>query len=64
MKCLDDRSLNGEFVEASRDQLLVVKKLDYADGEVSKRTTTVYDPLFVTLHGEPSRLQGCLNPQS
>ncbi|OAP60017.1 hypothetical protein AYL99_05019 [Fonsecaea erecta] len=55
-KCLSDRSLNGEFIECSRDQHFILKRPEYADGEVSKRTTTVYDPYFVTIHGEPSGL--------
>ncbi|OAL19026.1 hypothetical protein AYO22_10355 [Fonsecaea multimorphosa] len=55
-KCLNDRSLNGEFIECSRDQHFILKRPEYADGEVSKRTTTVYDPYFVTIHGEPSGL--------
>ncbi|KIW91782.1 uncharacterized protein Z519_07752 [Cladophialophora bantiana CBS 173.52] len=55
-KCLNDRSLNGDFIECSRDQHIILKRPLDADGEGSKRTTTVYDPYFVTIHGKASGL--------
>lgn len=63
LKFLNDRSLNGQLLECSRDKLIILKKPEYADGEFSQRTGTVYDPLFVAIHGEPSRQKEALNPQ-
>ncbi|OAG37844.1 hypothetical protein AYO21_07950 [Fonsecaea monophora] len=57
MKCLHDRSLNGELIECSRDKHFVLPRPGYADGETSKRTCTVYDPYFVQVHGESSQLE-------
>lgn len=61
LKCLGDRSLNGELIEASRDKLVIMEKPKYADGEYTKRTCTLYDPMFISVHGEPSKMAGILN---
>ena len=57
LKCLEDSSLNGELLECSRDKVLLLAKPEYADGEVTKRTCTVYDPFFKVVHGEFSGLE-------
>lgn len=57
IKCLEDHNINGEILEGSRTNILVLGKPEYADGEVTKRTCTVYDPFFKAIHGEPSGLE-------
>lgn len=64
MKCLDERSLYGELIEGSRDKLFALEKPKYADGEWTKKTSTLYDPMFMSIHGEPSGLPNILNPKS
>ncbi|ETI20464.1 hypothetical protein G647_08500 [Cladophialophora carrionii CBS 160.54] len=62
LKFLDDPSLNGKIIEASRDQLLFQEKPPYADGDYSKRSSTVFDPLFEMVHGQPSGLEDIVRP--
>ena len=62
LKFLDDPSLNGQIIEASRDQLLFQQMPPYADGEYSKRASTVFDPLFEMVHGQPSKLHDIVKP--
>lgn len=56
MRFLDNPTLTGEVVEASIDTLIPVEKLAWADGEMSRRACTVYDP-FKAIHGRVSGLQ-------
>jgi len=63
MKFLEDPSLTGELVEASVNKILLVEKPSYADGEVSKRVSQVYDPVFAAVHGEFSQLYDILRPR-
>lgn len=54
---LNDETLNGEALEASVDDILVLTRPELANGRYSKRAVTVWDPLFKMLHsGEPSAL--------
>jgi hypothetical protein len=56
-KALDDETLNGEALEASVNEILVLARPELANGRYSKRAVTVWDPLFRMLHnGEPSEL--------
>jgi hypothetical protein len=55
-KFLEDDSLAGEAIECSAEKLLFVPQLDYLNGKVSKRATTVWDPLFKMYHKELSQL--------
>lgn len=59
-KVLDDASLNGELLECSMDRINHVPVPVYTDGDVLKRTTTVYEGLFVYLHGEKSGIPGAI----
>jgi hypothetical protein len=58
LKFLDheDASLSGEAIECAGDKQLFVRRPEYLNGNISKRGTTVWDPLFKTLHGEVSEL--------
>ena len=49
-------------MEASRDQLLPTHQPPYADGNFSKRASTVFDPLFEMIHGQPSGLEDIVKP--
>ncbi|KAJ9614016.1 hypothetical protein H2200_002152 [Cladophialophora chaetospira] len=62
LKFFDDPSLNGKIIEASRDQLLFQEMPPYADGDYSKRSSTVFDPLFEMVHGQPSQLEDIVKP--
>jgi hypothetical protein len=56
-KALDDESLNGEALEASVNEILVLPRPELANGRFSTRAVTVWDPLFRMLHSnEPSGL--------
>jgi hypothetical protein len=56
-KALEDESLNGEALEASVNEILVLPRPELANGRFSKRAVTVWDPLFKMMHnGEPSGL--------
>ena len=56
-KALNDESLNGEALEASVNEILVLPRPELANGRFSKRAVTVCDPLFRMLHNnEPSGL--------
>lgn len=54
--CLQDHSLNGELIECSQDKCLFIPRPELANGEVTKRATTVWEPLFKTRHHENSGL--------
>ncbi|KAJ2904889.1 hypothetical protein MKZ38_006930 [Zalerion maritima] len=56
-KCTDDGSaLCGEAIECSADKHFMVPRPEYLNGRVSRRATTVWDPLFKMYHGEGSGL--------
>jgi hypothetical protein len=55
-KCLDDDSLTGQAIECSQDKLFFSQQPEYLNGRFSKRAATVWDPLFVMMHDEPSDL--------
>jgi hypothetical protein len=57
---LGDDSMNGELLECSMDSIHHLGVPEYSDGEVLKRTSTVYDGLFVYLHGEKSGVPGAI----
>lgn len=56
MKFLEDDTLWGQAIECSVDRLLFSKQPEYLDGIYSKRATTVWEPLFRTMHYENSEL--------
>jgi hypothetical protein len=45
-KFLEDDSLYGRVVEGSADQLCFLETPSLGNGRVSKRSVTVWDPLF------------------
>ena len=55
-RALNDQSLNGELLECSLDRIHLLPVPPYSDGDVLKKTTSVYDGLFIALHGERSGL--------
>jgi hypothetical protein len=57
---LNDPSLNGQLLECSMDKLNFLPVPPYSDGDVLKKTSTVYEGLFVALHGEKSDLPGAI----
>ena len=59
-KAIDDESLNGELLECSLDRIKQLAVPEYSDGDILKRTTTVYDGLFMYLHGEKSGVPGAI----
>lgn len=56
LKFLQDPDLFGQAIECSVDKLLFVPKPEYLNGEYSKRATTIWEPLFKTMHHEDSEL--------
>ncbi|KAL4893689.1 hypothetical protein BDV59DRAFT_192857 [Aspergillus ambiguus] len=60
-KCLEDESLVGQALEASAEKLLIVPQPELQNGRVSKRSVTVWDPLFRMYHGEPSQLPDAIS---
>lgn len=55
-KFLDDDSLAGQAIEGSADKHIFSHWPEFLNGSVSKRSVTVWDPLFEMLHGEKSGL--------
>ncbi|OCL09739.1 15-hydroxyprostaglandin dehydrogenase [Glonium stellatum] len=55
-KFLDDDSFIGEAIECSAEKHFFVGRPEYANGDISKRAVTVWDPLFKKYHHEPSEL--------
>ena len=49
---------NGEICEVSVDKLLLQPRQSWGNGEASKMTGTIYEPLFVAIHGEGSGVAG------
>lgn len=54
--CLKDPSINGELIECSADKHFFLPRPEMANGLVTKRACTVWDPLFRIKHGEDSDL--------
>jgi hypothetical protein len=52
----DDNQETGQAVECSVDKLYVVPQTEYANGRISKRAVTVWEPLFKMSHTEDSGL--------
>jgi hypothetical protein len=57
-KFLDDEKgeLYGKAIECSADKHFFHEKPEYANGEVTRRGVTVWDPLFKVYHHELSEL--------
>src|ERR1700733_11884558 len=54
---LNDESLTGKAVECSANKEIVLSFPEYANGRVTKRACTVWDPLFKMMHSENSGLE-------
>jgi hypothetical protein len=54
---LNDESLTGQAVECSADKEIFLSFPEYANGRVTKRVCTVWDPLFKMMHSENSGLE-------
>lgn len=54
LKFVKDPSLNGVVSEVSVNKDITIPKLEYADGINSQRSTSVFEPFFVSIHGERS----------
>lgn len=54
---LNDESLTGQAVECSANKEIVLPFPEYANGRVTKRACTVWDPLFKMMHSENSGLE-------
>lgn len=57
---IDDDSLNGRIVEASVDKHFFIEEPKEANGRFTRRSVTVWDPLFKMIHGEVSELPEAL----
>lgn len=58
---LNDDSLNGQAVECSVDKQIFLSSPEFANGSVTKRACTVWDPLFKQMHGEESGLEEAIS---
>ena len=56
LRLLNDHSLTGQAIECSAEKLLFSHQPEYLNGRISKRATTVWDPLFKMMHSELSGL--------
>lgn len=54
---LNDDSLTSQAVEYSADKQIFLPFPGFANGHVTKRACTVWDPLFKMIHTENSRLE-------
>ena len=59
-RCLSDDSLYGKVIECSSDQQFFLETPALANGRVSRRAVTVWDPLFKMYHHEASGLSDAL----
>jgi hypothetical protein len=59
-RCLSDETLFGKVIECSADQQFFLKTPELANGGVSKRAVTVWDPLFEMYHHEASGLSDAI----
>ncbi|KAF2741428.1 15-hydroxyprostaglandin dehydrogenase [Polyplosphaeria fusca] len=55
-RCLNDASVFGKVIECSAAQQFLLETPELANGRVSKRAVTVWDPLFKMYHHELSGL--------
>lgn len=46
----------GELLECSAHKLIYYPMPEHGNGHVTKRATTVWEPLFRMMHGEASQL--------
>lgn len=58
--CLMDHSMNGMLIECSQDKHFFLPPPEFANGAVTKRACTVWEPLFKTRHHEESGLPGAI----
>lgn len=56
VRLLDDESLTGQAIECTRDKHFFFPDPPLLDGRHTKRSVTVWDPLFKLMHGENSGL--------
>lgn len=56
----DDSGMTGEILECSAEKIINYNLPPEGNGRVTKRAVTVWDPLFVMMHGEPSGLDEAL----
>lgn len=54
---LDDSTRTGQVAECSADKILLLEDPPLANGRVTKRACTVWDPLFKMMHHENSGLE-------
>lgn len=54
---LDDKSRTGQVVECSAKDRFFLPDPPLLNGRITKRATTVWDPLFKMMHGENSGLE-------
>ncbi len=54
-KCLNDSSINGEIIECAVNDMFFIPRPDF-NTEATKMACSVYEPLFVAVHGESSGL--------
>lgn len=54
---LNDKSRFGQAVECSVDKILLLEEPPLGNGRFTKRSCTVWDPLFKQMHGENSDLE-------
>ncbi|KAF2021865.1 hypothetical protein BU24DRAFT_417498 [Aaosphaeria arxii CBS 175.79] len=55
-RCLDDASIFGKVIECSTDKQFFLETPSLANGRISERAVTVWDPLFKMYHKESSGL--------
>lgn len=61
---LDDESLYGKAIECSVEKHCFFEDPPLLNGEATKRSVTVWDPLFELLHGENSGLPDAIPGKS
>jgi hypothetical protein len=52
----DSSGMAGELLECSADKLIFYHMPQPGNGHITKRATTVWEPLFRMMHGEDSKL--------
>jgi hypothetical protein len=56
----DDNQQTGEAMECSADKHFLISQTEYANGRVSKRAATVWEPLFKMMHSEMSNISDAI----
>lgn len=59
-RCLDDDTLYGRVIECSAEKQFFLEPPGLANGHVSRRAVTVWDPLFKMYHKESSGLSDAI----